>query len=64
MEASAGVGCYCKSREPAMQDEQQIKYVVEKRKSKEGKKKKTKNKDAINMFERQIKSESRGLELM
>jgi len=39
MEASAGVGCYCKSREPAMQDEQQIKYVVEKRKSKEGKKK-------------------------
>jgi hypothetical protein len=37
MEASAGVGCYCKSCKPAMQDEQQIKYVVEKIKSKEGK---------------------------
>jgi hypothetical protein len=31
MEAGAGVGCNCKSSKPAMQDEQQIKYVVEKK---------------------------------
>ncbi len=62
MEASAGVGCYCKSSKPAIQDEQQIKYVVEKKI--ERNQNKTKNKDAINMFERQMKSESQGLELM
>jgi len=37
MEASAGVGCYRKSSKPAMQDEQQIKYVIGKKKSKAGK---------------------------
>jgi hypothetical protein len=31
MEASAGVGCYCKSSKPAVRDEQQIKYGVEKK---------------------------------
>jgi hypothetical protein len=37
MEASAGVGCYCKSSKPAMQDEQQIKIVVIKKKLKKAK---------------------------